>query len=171
MNYSLPVSSVHQISQARILEWVAISISRGCSWTRDCTQIFCIGRWMLYRWTTREAQWLAKCKSKGQWQWPPSIPWHQVSRTLHTINNKESLTEKEPYYALVGMLASTMDKSREVPSKRKNRPTSRSSNPTSGWVYTWRKLSFKKTLVVTGAVCIIAKAWEQPKCPSTDEQR
>ena len=28
MDYSLPVSSVHGISQARILEWVAISCSR-----------------------------------------------------------------------------------------------------------------------------------------------
>ena len=32
-------SSVHEILQARILEWVAISFSRGCSWPRDWTQI------------------------------------------------------------------------------------------------------------------------------------
>ena len=32
MDCSLPVSSVHGISQARILEWVAISSSRGSSW-------------------------------------------------------------------------------------------------------------------------------------------
>ena len=31
MDYSLPGSSVHRISQARILEWVAISFSRGSS--------------------------------------------------------------------------------------------------------------------------------------------
>ena len=29
---SLPGSSVHRISQARILEWVAIFFSRGSSW-------------------------------------------------------------------------------------------------------------------------------------------
>ena len=29
MDYSLPGSSVHGISQARILEWVAVSFSRG----------------------------------------------------------------------------------------------------------------------------------------------
>ena len=34
---SLPVSSVHGISQARILEWVAISFSRGFSQPRDRT--------------------------------------------------------------------------------------------------------------------------------------
>ena len=34
-----PGSSVHGISQARILEWVAISFSRGSSWPRDRTWI------------------------------------------------------------------------------------------------------------------------------------
>ena len=34
MDYSLPGSSVHEISQARTLEWVAISFSRGSSWPR-----------------------------------------------------------------------------------------------------------------------------------------
>ena len=41
---SLPGSSVHGISQARILEWVAISFSRGSSWPRDQTRGSCIGR-------------------------------------------------------------------------------------------------------------------------------
>ena len=35
MNYSPPDSSVHGIFQARILEWVTISYSRGSSWPRD----------------------------------------------------------------------------------------------------------------------------------------
>ena len=35
---SPPGSSVHGILQARILEWVAISFSRGSSWPRDWTQ-------------------------------------------------------------------------------------------------------------------------------------
>ena len=35
MDYSLPGSSVHEIFQARILEWVAISFSRGSSQPRD----------------------------------------------------------------------------------------------------------------------------------------
>ena len=37
MDCSLPGSSVHVISQARLLEWVAISSSRGSSWLRDQT--------------------------------------------------------------------------------------------------------------------------------------
>ena len=39
-----PGSSVHGISQARILEWVTISFSRGSSRPRDQTCISCIGR-------------------------------------------------------------------------------------------------------------------------------
>ena len=34
-------------NQARILEWVAISFSRGSSWPRDQTHISCIGKWIL----------------------------------------------------------------------------------------------------------------------------
>ena len=35
MDYNLPGSSAHGILQARILEWVAISYSRGSSWPRE----------------------------------------------------------------------------------------------------------------------------------------
>ena len=42
MDCSLPGSSVCGISQARILEWVAISFSRGSSWPRDWTHVSCI---------------------------------------------------------------------------------------------------------------------------------
>ena len=41
-DYNLPVSSVHGLFQARILEWVSISFSRGSSWPRDQTCISCI---------------------------------------------------------------------------------------------------------------------------------
>jgi len=42
MDGSPPGSSVHGIFQARILEWVAISYSRGSSRPRDQTHISCI---------------------------------------------------------------------------------------------------------------------------------
>ena len=38
------------ISQARILELVVISFSRGSSWTRDQTCVLSTGRWVLYHW-------------------------------------------------------------------------------------------------------------------------
>ena len=40
MDCSLPGSSVHGILQVRLLEWVAISSSRGSSQPRDPTHIF-----------------------------------------------------------------------------------------------------------------------------------
>ena len=52
---NLPGSSVHRISPARVLEWVAISFSRGSSRPRDRTCASCIGRQVLYHWATREA--------------------------------------------------------------------------------------------------------------------
>ena len=58
MDSSLPGSSVYEIFQARILEQVAISYSRGSSWPRDRTIIShssCIGRQILYHWATWEA--------------------------------------------------------------------------------------------------------------------
>ena len=42
MEYSLPGALHHGISQARILEWVAISCSRGSSRLRGQTRVSCI---------------------------------------------------------------------------------------------------------------------------------
>ena len=58
MDCSLPDSSVHGISQARILEWVAIAPSRGPSqWrTEPSSPVSCIGRQIPYHgatWDTR----------------------------------------------------------------------------------------------------------------------
>ena len=47
-------SSVHGIFQERILEWVAISFSKGSSRPRDQTHVCCIGRQILHHCTTRE---------------------------------------------------------------------------------------------------------------------
>ena len=54
--YSLPGSSVHGILQAKIVECVATSFSRGPSWPRDWTQVFCIAGRFLIIWATRESQ-------------------------------------------------------------------------------------------------------------------
>ena len=50
MDCSLPGSSVHEVFQARILEWVAVSSSRGSSPPRDgdISCISSIGRRILY---------------------------------------------------------------------------------------------------------------------------
>ena len=61
VNCSPPGSPVCEISQARILEWVAISFSRRSFQSKDQTGvscISCIGRQILYHWANREAQYI-----------------------------------------------------------------------------------------------------------------
>ena len=57
MECSLWGSSVHGIFRARILEWVAISFSRGSSQPRDRTQVSHIVGRRFTIWATREVQW------------------------------------------------------------------------------------------------------------------
>ena len=47
---------VHEILQARILEWVSITFSRGSSQPRDGTQFSCIAGGFLDIWVKRKAQ-------------------------------------------------------------------------------------------------------------------
>ena len=54
MDCSLLRSSVHGIFQARVLEWVAISFSRGSSWPRDWTQVSCTEGRHFTTWAPRE---------------------------------------------------------------------------------------------------------------------
>ena len=58
--HELSSSSVHGISQARILEWVAICFSRGSSQPRDWTWVFCAAGRFFTSWATREV--LLTCK-------------------------------------------------------------------------------------------------------------
>ena len=53
MDYRPPGSSVHEIPQARILEWVAIPFSRGFSQPRDRTQVSCIAGRFFTIWATQ----------------------------------------------------------------------------------------------------------------------
>ena len=55
MDCSLPGLSIHGVLQARILEWVTISFSRGSSWSRDQNQVSRIGWRRFNLWATREA--------------------------------------------------------------------------------------------------------------------
>ena len=54
MDCNPPGASVYGIFQARILEWVAISFSRGSSQPRDWACISFSGRQIPYYWATRE---------------------------------------------------------------------------------------------------------------------
>ena len=83
MDCSLPCSSIHGIFQARVLEWGAISFSRGSSQSRDRTQVSHIVGRCFTVWATREALKL-KLAEDG---YDPSTSglWAQHSSTLKRI--------------------------------------------------------------------------------------
>ena len=56
MDCSLPTSSIHGILKAIIVEWVAISYSRGSSHPKDQTHIFYIAGWFFTTRATSEVQ-------------------------------------------------------------------------------------------------------------------
>ena len=56
MDCSLPGSSIHGISQAGMVEWIAISFSKGSSQPRNRTQVSCIAGKFFTDWATWETQ-------------------------------------------------------------------------------------------------------------------
>ena len=56
MDCSPRVSSIHEIFQARILEWIAIPFSRGSSQPRDCTWVSRTAGRFFTNWASREVQ-------------------------------------------------------------------------------------------------------------------
>ena len=77
---SPPGSSVHGVSQTRVLEWVAIAFSRGCSRPRDQTQVSRISG----RFFTTE---------------PPGKP-HRIVWERQSPNSKERLMMQTLCYAV-----------------------------------------------------------------------
>ena len=71
-----PGFSLHGIFQARVLEWVAITFSRGSSWPRDRTQV----SWIEPRSSTLQADALpfepfGTCFMKHSWNYWPNKSW------------------------------------------------------------------------------------------------
>ena len=98
-----PVSSVHGIFQARILEWVAISSSRGSSQPGDWTCVPCIGRQILYHWATWEAPyvvwlWANESCSKELIHSPSSSKWASL------LTSSSSNSCKQLHYEDLRML-------------------------------------------------------------------
>ena len=65
LDCSPPGSSVHEISQARTLQWVAISFSSGSSQPRDRDQISCISRQFIDCWASRDS--LTQLELSSNW--------------------------------------------------------------------------------------------------------
>ena len=57
MDCSPPGSSIHGVLQAIILEWVAISFSRGSSQPKDRNQVACIAGRCFNLWATSQRLW------------------------------------------------------------------------------------------------------------------
>ena len=97
MDCSPPGSSIHGISQARILEWVAISFSRGSFWPRDWTHISFIGRQILYHWAT----WKAKIEGYNF-----QITEKNGLKKEEKVKKKKEVKEKEKKENTVGQIES-----------------------------------------------------------------
>ena len=99
---SPPSSSVHGVLQARILEWVAISFSRGSSQPRDWTQVSNIAGRRFNLWTTREAMkgecWIIDVFGLWCWRRLLRVPWTEKR------SNQCIVKEISPLYSLEGLM-------------------------------------------------------------------
>ena len=94
MDCSLSGSSVREILQARILEWVAISFSRGSSQPRDRTRVSCIAGGCFTIW--------AKRQGKRENIYDP--PWQAYWFRLSYVNLFTTLSDSHFYYITVWKL-------------------------------------------------------------------
>ena len=101
MDSSPPGTSLNIILQAKILESIAIPLSRGSFRLRDWTQVSCTGRWVIYCWAptytnliinwnqdaaywvlaglSQRSEFSSEFKKPNQHPWPSSFPswiWH-----------------------------------------------------------------------------------------------
>ena len=117
---SLPDSSVHGISQARMLEWVATSFSRGSSWPKDQTHISWVsfigrgfsttappgslGLWMVpglrmvQPMTVVVGHWCTFSRNhSGNSGFVPSSGWHAVPSRAAPCSRREPSKHSEPF--------------------------------------------------------------------------
>ena len=107
-------SSVHGISQARIMERVAISLFRGSSWPKEWICVSCIGRRILCHRATREAHrsfWIVPNTSSVGWfqiDFPTVFlcltyfTKHNALRSIHVVATDKTLFFlMSEYYSIV----------------------------------------------------------------------
>ena len=93
MNCSPPISSVHGILQARILEWVAVPSSRGSSLPKDRTCVPYASPSFLGKFFTTSTIWEAPCGSKTgpslagntRVSWSPVLPRNKFTSTFSNL--------------------------------------------------------------------------------------
>ena len=109
MDCSWPGSSVHGIFQVWILEWVAVSFSRGSSRPRDRTQVSRIVGRCFTIWATREAWILCKADLNSPITPPDSIcvlwwlRWKESACNVGDLGQEDSCRNGHPpQYSCLG---------------------------------------------------------------------
>ena len=144
MDCSLPVSSVHGVSQARILEWVAISFSRGASWAQELNPPLLHWQVDSLPLSTREAHKVLTRMSNGC----TSLHSHQQCKLI------------QPLWRTVGRFLKKLEI--ELPYDP--------AIPLLG-IHTEETKIERDTCtpMFIAALFIIARTWKQPRCLSADE--
>ena len=112
VDYSPPGFFVHGILQAKILEWVAISFSRGSSRPRDRTQVSHIAGRCFNLWATREVPpeypgwvWSLEFSVKEEWKKIRKFDFVITANSFPCILMKPSI---KMYVTLRGVLESNL---------------------------------------------------------------
>ena len=113
--------------------------------------------------------------TKSQWDiiTPHLLEWLPWKRQVISSVGEE-VEQREPLGTVDTNVnsAATMENSREIPQKLKNRTTIWPSNPTFGYISKEDEIIISKRylhLHVHWALFTIAKTWKQPKCTPVDE--
>ena len=132
MDCSPPDSSVHGLFQARILEWVAISSSRGSSRSRDQMSSSSPGRQINYLWATWEAHVLAwdllEVDSKSRLIEHKQVSWKMIPET-HQESGEWRCIGPTPQETNSTLLLNMNNLMREKTPVEENRGWSRSYRP------------------------------------------
>ena len=90
---SLPVSSAQGLFQARILEWISLSSSRGSSPLRNGSYVSCIAGGLFTSWTIGELQSEIKRETEGN---SLAIQWLRLGLSLLWTQFDPSSRNKDP---------------------------------------------------------------------------
>ena len=172
MDCSPPGSSIHGILHARILEWVAISFSRGSSWPRDRTQVSCIAGRRFNLWATREAQKNPKSTifpavlDSGSPEYL-RLPGLLRSKQLHHLHTESSLGKIQFLQGSLGSKPLGMTHA-EVEIKPQLKPrgsVAKKKNPKPS--HQWYKLQIKSTKSTRQILCL----WNIEKVNETSKRK
>ena len=161
---SLPGSSVHGIRQARILEWVAISFSRGSSQPRDRT---CILHWQADSLLSEPPGGSTSVKEVVL-----SSPFYRCSNwgleTLHSLLKERN--QSQGYLLPLPAGLGVLDRLKQANEKRKLRKAEKTNKPkiSLGWSHALATM-FQEGLVQQVPQCTLQPVSEDALSPTPSE--